>query len=238
MDQEFRDFLDLVKKLLKVKWILIIFFAVFLGIFVGRNFKFLSEVTFTLKNPGITTKITKEEPVKEAQTCCPHLKIGQVLVPPTPEKLPVIVVFEVRNSGEAIARQVRVFIDFGSSKVIAYEVIGPRKDFVSGSEPGRSVINLEIKYLHPHESAYIYAQTSHAVFSQIVLSSSDTLSAIEYNYSNYLAKTKIKTRRDGAMPDWFVTFLYILAAAVLVTFTIYFVLVLIEKFNKWLKMKW
>ena len=229
-----QDVIKLLKKIVKVKWIAIILIAIFLGIFVSRNSKFFSEITFTLK-PETSNK-SKEEQLKDRQTCCPHLKIGQVLVPPTAKKLPVIVVFEVRNSGEAIARQVRVFIDFGSSKVIAYEVIGPRKDFVSGSETGSSIINLEIKYLRPHESAYIYAQTSHAVFSKIVLSSSDTLSAIEYTYSNYLAKTK--TSKDGAMPDWFVTFLFILVGSVLVVFTGYFVIVLIQKLNKWLKVKW
>jgi len=170
---------ELLKKIATAKGITALLIIAFLAIFIWRNLDFLTEVTFTLRKPDTKTEAKATETQKK-NAGVPQLVIGEVMLPPSPRKLPYFAVFEIKNSGSVPTTNVRVALDFGAAKVVAYEVIGPKTEEVSGSDSGQSIIKLDIAQLGPKESAYLYVQTSNPSFKSIALSSSDTSSVVEY----------------------------------------------------------
>lgn len=222
---------ELLKKVASAKGITAVLIIVFLGIFVWRNLDFLTEVSFTLKKADSKTE-AKSKGSEKAGSGVPQLAIGEVLLSPSPRKLPSFAVFEIKNPGSAPTTNVRVVLDLGAAKVDAYEVIGPKSDEVSGSAAGQSVINLDIVQLRPQESAYIYIQTNNPSFRKIALSSNNTPSVVEYSYKNYL-----ESKEPNRTPT-FTGFLFFLLGGFLLVMSFYFTIVLIQKLNKWLKVQW
>jgi len=221
---------DILKKVATAKGVTAILIIVFIGIFVWKNLDFLTEVQFTLKKLDKKTETQKSELEKKASGV-PQLAFGEIVLSPASKKLPSIVVFRIDNPGSAVTKAIRIVINFGPTKVIEYEVIGPKEEDVTGSNAGQSVINLDINELRPHESTYIYALTSYPSFDKIAISSNDTTSVIEYTYKDYLAK-----KQPEASPNFF-TFLKFLFGAFIVVMVIYFTGVMIIIINNWLKKK-
>lgn len=220
----------LFKKILTAKGITALLVLFFLAVFIWKNLDFLTEVSFTFKNePAQKSDIKKEEHKSNGVA---QIDFGNIFVPPTPEKLPSIVVFEIKNAGTAITENARINIDLGASKVIGYEVIGPRKTDVSGSEVGNSILNIDIKVIRPHESAYVYIQSSTPIFKKISISSDSTTGVKDFTISEYL--------EDGSVRNTpiFQGFLLFLLGGFILTISIYFTFVLISKLNKWLEIKW
>ena len=224
---------ELLKKIATAKGITALLIIAFLAIFIWRNLDFLTEVTFTLRKPETKTETKiKATETEKKNTGVPQLALGEVMLPPSPRKLPYFAVFEIKNSGSVPTKDVRTTLDFGAAKVVAYEVIGPKKEEVSGSDTGQSIIKLNIVQLGPKESAYLYVQTSNPSFKSIALSSSDTTSVVEYSYSNYLEEKKSR-----GSPT-FMGYLLFLLGGFLLVMTFYLTAALIQKLNKWLKLSW
>ena len=160
------------------------------------------------------------------------MAFGEILVPPSSETLPSFLVFEVKNPGSDVAKDVHINIDLGVAKVIGYEVIGPNTADVQSSEPGRSILNVDIKQLRPHENIYIYIQSSSPTFKRVSLSSSNTIGVKDFTLKDYIAEKEV-----GSAPT-FQGFLLFLAGGFTLVMSGYFTLVLIFKLNKWLKMEW
>lgn len=222
---------ELLKKIATAKGITAVLIIVFLAIFVWRNLDFLTEVSFTMKKSD--TKVeSKNASSKQNNSGIPQLSLGEIILSPIPRKLPSFAVFEIKNPGSAPTTHIRVAINFGVAKVVAYEVIGPKQEDVKGSDPEQSVLNLDIAQLRPQESAYIYVQTSTPSFKKIALSSSDTTTVIEYTYRDFLES------KDSSRPPAFTSYLFFLLGSFLLVMTIYFTVALIQKLNKWLNLKW
>lgn len=222
---------ELLKKIATAKGIVAVLVIVFLGIFVWRNLDFLTEISFTMKNSDAKQE-AKSAGSKQANSGVPQLALGEITLPPSPRKLPSFAVFEIKNPGSAPTTHVRVAIDFGVAKVVAYEVIGPKQGDVSGSDPDQSVLNVDIATLHPAESAYVYVQTTNPSFKKIALSSSDTTGVTEYTYHDFLEA------KDANRTPAFKGFLFFLLGGFLLVMAIYFTVALIQKLNKWLNLKW
>lgn len=222
---------ELLKKIATAKGITAVLVIVFLGIFVWRNLDFLTEVSFTMKKPE-TKAETKSTGSKQNNSGVPQLSLGEIILPPSPRKLPSFAVFEIKNPGSAPTTHVRVAIDFGVAKVMAYEVIGPKQEDVSGSDPEQSVLNLDIAQLRPEESAYVYVQTNNPSFKKIALSSSDTTPVVVYTYRDFLEA------KDSSSSPGFRGYLFFLLGGFLLVMAIYFTVAIIQKLNKWLNLKW
>lgn len=220
----------LLKKIATAKGVTAILIILFLGIFVWRNLDFLTEISFTMKKAD--TKEETKSTTSKNESGIPQLSLGEIILPPTPRKLPSFAVFEVKNPGDAPTTHVRIAIDLGASKVIAYEVIGPKQEDISGSDPDQSVLNVDIAALRPQESAYIYVETNNPTFRKIALSSNDTTGVVEYTYRDYIE------RKEGSHTPGFTGFLLFLLGGFLLVMAIYFTVALIQKLNQWLKLRW
>jgi hypothetical protein len=232
MTPEINEFL---KRITTAKGITMLIVVLFLAIFIWKNLDFFTEVSFTLKNDKTNASKTTAGKTAEKDkeiVGTPALALGDLLIPPTPAKLPSIMVFEVKNPGSDVTKDIRINIDLGTAKVIEYEIIGPKSDEAQGSEAGISILNIDIKQIRPHESLYIYIHSSVPTFKRISLSSKSTSGVEEFTLNDYLKNKGATSKSD------FANFLLIIASIFIVVMSIYFTMVLISKLNKWLKTGW
>ncbi|TYB32723.1 MAG: hypothetical protein FXF49_10025 [Flexistipes sinusarabici] len=219
----------LLKKISTAKGITVLLIVFFLSVFIWKNLNFLTQVSFTFKNESAQSSSKQE--TKNKNKGVAQMDFGNIFIPPSPKKLPAIVVFEIKNDGSAIAKNARINIDLGASKVIGYEVIGPKQNDVSGSEIGSSMLNIDLKLIRPHESAYIYIQVSTPTFKKVAISSDSTAGVKDITLGEYL-----ETGSDRSTPT-FQGFLLFLLGGFILTISVYFTIVLLSKLNKLLKME-
>ena len=221
---------EILKRLATAKGVTVTLIAVFLFIFVWSNIDFLTEVTFTVRKSDETAQsLTVRDKVKAKHEGLPELAIRKVLLPPAPRDLPVIVVFELANPGSGIVHNVRGSFDFGSAKVLNYELLGPSPDSVTASPPGSSLITITVQEMGPGESVYLYAQTSLPTFKAVTLSSTDLVSPVILTFETFRART------DNENPD-FISFLYFLAGAFILVMSVYLTSALVMFLNRWFKL--
>jgi hypothetical protein len=188
--------LEDIKKLLShianAKIITLIIVGIFIGIIIWKNSDFISEVSLTIKN-GKNTEVTKKLS-KENQENKSHLKskliVSKILLPPSPERLPSIIVIEINNIGKASALDVKINIDLGIAKVIGYEVIGFSSENIPSNLSKTSIINISLKEIRPNENGYIYLHTNTPIFKNISISSKDTEKIYSINLQEYLQKNQ------------------------------------------------
>ncbi len=220
---------ELIKKITSAKGVTALLVFFFLGVFIWKNLDFLTEVSFTFKRDNVSEEQVSSD--KEEASGVAQLDFGQTIVPPSPEKLPSIVVFEIQNPGSALTENVRVNIDLGVTKSIGHEVIGPKASEVSASEAGKPILNVDIKQLRPRESAYIYIHTTEPTFKRVAISSSNTTGVKELTLGEFM------NVESGSRPT-FSGFLLFLAGGFLLVMSAFFTLALISKLNKWMKLDW
>ncbi len=225
-----KEIAKILRRISTSKWIILAFISGIIAIFVWINFDFLTEVSFTLRKDAQTP--TAEEKSDDDKPNTARLVLGDIILPPNPERLPSIVVFEIKNPSGDSASNVRISIDYGASKVIAYEILGPSTDEVMVSESGRSILNIDIAQVRPHESAYIYAQTSIPTFRKITVSSETTSSVIDYTIKDHNDKVQPNNK-----PIKFQEFLWFLFGGFIVVMSVFFTYVLIQKISDWLNVR-
>ena len=224
-----------IKKLLShvanAKIITIIVVIIFIGIIIWKNSDFISEVSFTIKNDKnteVTKKLSKEDE-KNKNHLESKLIISKILLPPSPEKLPSIIVVEISNIGKASALDVKINIDLGIAKVIGYEVIGFNSENVPSNLSKTSIINIPLKEIRPNENGYIYLHTNTPIFKNISISSKDiektySVNLQEYLQKNHKAKNSTGPTISGTFEVMTMIFMWIMGA--------YFTLLLINYLNK------
>lgn len=221
---------EFIKKVSTAKGITVLLILFFLALFVWKNLDFLTEVSFTFKKEE-TTKVDSSTK-KETSNGIPQLELGKILIPPSPEKLPSIVVFEIKNPGSAITKEAHINIDLGAAKVIEYEIIGPKEEDVKTSGTNKSILNIDIKQVRPHESIYLYLHTSIPTFKKISTSSENTLGVKDFTLNDFLSKEE-----DKSSPSFSGFLLFLLGGFILVM-SFYFTIILISKLNRFFKMEW
>lgn len=221
---------EFIKKVSTAKGITVLLILFFLAIFVWKNLDFLAEVSFTFKKE----KTTKIDPKRNDKTKhgVSQLELGKIIIPPCPAKLPSILVFEIKNPGSAITKDVHINLDLGVAKVIAYEVIGPKGEDTKGSGSNKSILNIDVKQIRPHESIYLYLQTSIPTFKKISLSSDSTIRVEDFTLTDFLSSEESRTNPT------FNGFLLFLLGGFILVMSFYFTGILISKLNKYFKMKW
>jgi hypothetical protein len=226
--------LEDIKKLLgqvaNAKIITLIIIGIFIGILIWKNSDFISEVSFTIKN-GTDTSITKKvSKIEENKT---HLKsnlvINKILLPPSPEKLPSIIVIEIKNIGKASALNIKINIDLGIAQVIGYEIIGFNTKDITNNVSKTSILNISLEEIRPNENGYIYLHTNIPIFKSISISSKDTDKTNSLTLSEYLQNNTIIKKHNGITMSGFLEFL--LGIFILIM-SAYFTIVLITYLNK------
>lgn len=210
------------KILSSAKGIVLALVILILGIFIWNNLDFMSEVTFTIKNEA--TGDSK----KEAKA---YLDFGSIFIPPSPKHLPTIIVFEVKNPSDVVSRNARINIDLGTSKAIDYEVIGPNVNDVSKTTPGTSLINIDLKLIRPHESAFIYIQSTNSTFKRISISSDTSDYTKDFTLNDYL------TRDNTSKPTALDMLLFVIGTTALLFF-IFIMVGVARKINKKYDLGW
>ena len=220
-----KEFDSILKKMATAKGLLILLLVALFGIFVWKNFNFLTEVTFSIKNPGATnpSQVANASAVSKHSTF-PQLAIGKVILPPAPKELPTIIVFEIDNPGTGVTNNIRISLDLGSAKAIGYEVLGANKLESQQNSLGTSIIGTVIDKIGPGEHAYFYVHCSQPTFTKISLSSPDVFGSVEYDYKKY------RSSYESDHPDKFKTFLYVLFGIFIMVMGIYFTAMLIQFF--------
>lgn len=218
----------MLKKAASAKGLLVILLAVFIGIFVWRNFNFLTEITFSIKNPVQAAAIQPTKEIKRSNfTPYPELGIGKVLLPPAPKDLPSIMVFEINNPGTGETKNIRVSLDLGSSKVIGFEIIGANNSESKQPVLGTSMLTTTIDKIGPAEHAYLYIHCSEPVFRKLTVSSPDVFNSVEKTYNDANSNSGSDNNLN------FNTFLYIVFGFFIVVMTLYFTFLLIGFLNKY-----
>ncbi len=218
---------ELIKKITSAKGVTVLLVLFFLGVFIWKNLDFLTEVSFTFKRDNASGEQVSSDKEKSSGTA--QLDFGQTIVPPSPEKLPSIVVFEIRNPGSALTENVRVSIDLGVAKSIDYEVIGPKANEVSASAAGKPILNIDIEQLRPRESAFIYIHSTVPTFKRVAISSSNTIGAKELTLGEFMSE-------GSSNGPKFSGFLLFLAGGFLLVMSTFFTIALISKLYKWMKL--
>lgn len=233
------QFIEFLNRITKAKSITLIAIVVILAGFAWFNRGILTEVTFTLKektsvkdDSSSQKSNTKDSTTTQDNNRKPRLKLGKILLPPASKKISSFAVFQITNIGSASAEQVRIVIDFGSTIVIAFDVIGPRPNEVIGSPPGQSMLTLEIPHIYPREKVYIYAQTTNPNFLEITVNSSNSQNAIGYTYQEYLASEDPGNKSNNVT---FAGAMKFLLGLVIFAIVIYITIVLMILTSRWLK---
>lgn len=220
---------SLLKKAATAKGLLVILLSIFIGIFVWRNFNFLTEITFSIKKPTSTSASqTQKESTNSKSSSNPQLEFGKIILPPAPKELPAIMVFEIANPGTGETNNIRVSLDLGSSRALGYEILGAK--IADPLQPilGTSMLTTIIEKIGPTEHAYLYVYCSQPSFSRITASSPDVHGSIEYKYSD------INSSKDSENASDFKTFLYVILSIFIVVMGIYFTILLIQILDKYL----
>ncbi|MCB4758077.1 MAG: hypothetical protein LGB02_01695 [Sulfurovum sp.] len=181
-----------IKKLLgqvaNAKIITLIIVIIFIGIIIWKNSDFISEVSFTIKNDtntSITKKLSKAQKEDKSHLHS-NLVINNILLPPSPEKLPSILVIEIKNIGKASALDIKINIDLGIAQIKGYEIIGFDTSDITNKISKTSVLNILLKEIRPNESGYIYLHTNAPIFKNISISSKDIERTTSINLQEYL----------------------------------------------------
>jgi len=226
--------LEEIKKLLKqvasAKIVTLIIIGIFIGIAIWKNSDFISEVSFTIKNDVNSTSITKKvSGEKNKIHLHSNLIINKILLPPNPNKLPSIIVIEIKNIGKASAMDVKINIDLGIAKVINYELLGFEAKNLTNKTLNTSILNIVIKEIRPKENGYIYLHTNIPIFKHISISSKDTDQTVNLTLNEYL-RENITTKKYNGIT--MIGFLEFLLGVFILVMSVYFTLLLINYLNK------
>ena len=222
-----------IKKLLgqvaNAKIITLIIIGIFIGILIWKNSDFISEVSFTIKNgtdASKTKKLSKEENKSHLQS---NLVINKILLPPSPEKLPSIIVIEIKNIGNTSALNIKINIDLGIAQVIGYEIIGFNTKDITNNVSNTSILNISLEEIRPNENGYIYLHTNIPIFKNISISSKDTDKTNSLTLNEYIQNNSIIKNGNGITMSGFLEFLLGLFILIM---SGYFTMVLINYLNK------
>jgi len=215
------DIKKLLSQVTNAKIITLIIIGIFIGIAIWKNSDFISEVQFTIK------KVSKIEENKS------HLKsnlvINKILLPPSPEKLPSIIVIEIKNIGKASALNIKINIDLGIAQIIEYEIIGFNTKDTTNSISKTSILNISLEEIRPNENGYIYLHTNLPIFKKISISSKDTDKTYSLTLSEYLQNNTVVMNHNSITMSGFLEFL--LGIFILIM-SGYFTMALINYLNK------
>ena len=224
------DIKKLLEQVANAKIITLIIIGIFIGIAIWKNSDFISEVHFTIKNATDTSSTKKISNLEENKH---HLKsnliIDKILLPPSPKKLPSIIVIGIKNIGKASALNVKINIDLGIAQVIEYEIIGFNTKDTANNVLKTSVLNIFLEEIRPNENGYIYLHTNIPIFKNISISSTDTDKINSLTLNEYLQNTNIITEHNGITMSGFLEFL--LGVFILIM-SGYFTILLISYLNK------
>ena len=225
-----REFDSILKKAATAKGLLVIILSLLIGIFIWRNFNFLTEVTFSIKNPAAST--SSQQPKESTNTRVdklPQLSIGKVILPPAPKSLPAIMVFEISNPGTGTTNNIHISLDLGSAIVTAFEIIGANSIDNQQALLGTSILSTSIDKIGPSEHVFLYVQCSQPIFDKITISSPDVFSPVELLFNTYI---KNNQHNNSTEPDGFRILLYFVLGTFIIVMGIYMTLLLITFLNK------
>lgn len=178
--EEFKQiFNDLLKEFLKAKIIVIVLVILVIGFFVWNNFNFITAVNFT-----ISPDKKEHESKKEVHEKKPWLRFGKIIVPPSSNKVPSVIIFQINNEGDAAAHNIKINVDLGQVKVIRSEIVGGNIISSPGLQVDTSVTNMTIDELQPESSLYLHIQATLPLFKKVTLNADNTY-PVTLEYQEY-----------------------------------------------------
>ena len=178
-------------KLTKTKVVVIILALVLIvAAFYWKSPDFITNINLTFSNNKQTE--TKLDSVEKSQKDSHDnlyyaLEFGQVIIPPKSDTLPSVIVFEIRNSGNVVVKNINIGVNLGSVKAIKYEVVGAK--IVSATDnKNSSVITINVDELHPKNSLYLHIQAESPIFKKIIINADNLRVTPELEYEYYLLK--------------------------------------------------
>jgi hypothetical protein len=231
-------FFNILQKIATAKGTVVLIVAAFLAFFVYKNFDFMTEITFKIDRPKSTTEVqhAKESNSKKStskkNTTTNYFLFADVQVTPSAFNIPSYIYAEVRNAGSDLVREVEIVIDLGKAQAEQADIKPSDKCSFSQNVKGESIVRVKCSEVTANESIYFYALTSMPIFQKIIVSSSGSVSPIQYSWSNILEKKE----SSSLLSPGTIGFLWFLVCAVIFVFSVYFIIVAIVFMNKKFKL--
>ena len=178
--------------------------VIFVVIFYWKNSDFITKVNFTISNDQQNISgPSKEKDNSSGHKKYNNLDFGEIYLPPKPNTLPSIIVFEIKNTGDTLLNNIHVMLDMGSVKAIKYEIVGGEIVSSNSEDKNNSIINFDIKNLHSKNSFYLHVMAEFPLFKRIVINADNLDRPKEINYESYI----LDKRNVGFWPLLLIIFL-------------------------------
>lgn len=227
--------IDQVEKLANLKGIVVLLCLIFLGVFVARNWDFVTDVTFHIAHPGEDQeeRVTEGGEKEEEAGATIYANIERVRVCQMDFELPCYFLAEIRNTGRYDPTDLEVVVDFGRAGLRDFEV-RPRFNLTLEVDSAGGVLRLTRRSLEPRQSLYIYALTSQPGFGSISVYTGGELRE-RLTYQDFQSQ---EDPESGGVPEKFVEFLWVLAGMIVVVMVIWGLIVGIHKLNEMVGVEW
>lgn len=148
--------------------------------------------------------------------------ISKIELCPISSKIPAYFLLEFKNEGTKDLKDLSIFVDLGKAEYQQIEFQGPNRNSFIIDTTNKNIIGIKYPVVRENESYIIYALLSMPAFKSIIIDGSNLKFAKEYSYKEYIASED----DDMKAIDRFIIFLVLLAGAILIVFTAFFVRIL------------
>ena len=200
--------LKTIERLATGKIIIVLILLATVAVFIYKNFDFITEITFKVDRQS-TGAANKERTVKSKKSAFTDLEIADLQITPFESRLPSYLFFEVKNTGNASASSINLYIDAGRAKIIDCELSPAESTQIIAGGKNANISKFLINSLNVDETVYVYCQLSAPVFNTISLNSENLPSTSTLKFSD----VKNSGSSMGLINGNFMTFLRLLFGA-------------------------
>jgi len=188
-DEEINIVQNFIKRFLKGKLVVTAVMILLIVIFIWKNSAFITDINLTISNKKTINNDDNSTQIEEKKKNLDYnLDFGDIIIPPKPDSFPSTMVFEIKNSGNAILKNVNIGVNLGSEKVIKYDIVDGKSTPYTDKYRGKSIFNINVEEIQPKNSIYLHIVVESPIFKKIILNSDNLRITKELEYKNYILR--------------------------------------------------